>query len=93
MYHFCMPSHLPCGACCALWVFEKCMQSIPVRWCWRTDTKVLLEGIVLWGGQVENGRLQETKLAGTGHGFGAALHAKFAVDVAIVPFDRAQSEE
>ena len=43
---------------------------------------------VVWG----NG-LQQAQLAGTGDGFGAALHLQFVEDPAVVPFDRVQGQE
>ena len=37
--------------------------------------------------------LQQTQLTGAGDGFGAPLNLQFAIDIAIVPFDRVQGEE
>ena len=68
--------------------FASCTTSIPAKRCCCRDTKVLFGGVVsklLRGEEVE------------GSGFvdrlGAVLYAKFAIDLAVVPFDRVQGEE
>ncbi len=38
-------------------------------------------------------QLQQTKLAGAGDGFRAALHLEFVEDPTVVPFDRIEGEE
>ncbi len=38
-------------------------------------------------------RLQQPQLTSTRDGLGASLDLKFGVDIAIVPFDRAQGEK
>ena len=37
--------------------------------------------------------LQQTQLAGTRYGFGASLNLQFAIDSAVVSFDRVQGKE
>ena len=48
---------------------------------------------LLRGNLEENGYLQQTQLAGTGDGFGTALHLKFVKNFTVMPFDRVQGEE
>ena len=45
------------------------------------------------GYREEESKLQQTQFAGTGDGFRAPLTIKFAINPAVVPFDRIQCQE